>query len=83
MEENILTFREWNKEHTKVLYDLNWFEVKVYSFGELIHSVMGVESVKLMLTKQDNELLKIFRSNFDKIQEQWNIRLSSPTFQMD
>jgi hypothetical protein len=75
MTENYLTFREWNSEYTKVLYDLNWYEGKVYSFGELMFSVMGVEEVKEMLIKQDNVLLKLFRVNFDKIQSQYKTLL--------
>jgi hypothetical protein len=71
MEENLLSFREWSDNFVRVKYDLNWFEATILSFDEKIDFVDGKEEVKLLFQSQSKHLLKYYKKNFDKIQNQF------------
>jgi hypothetical protein len=71
MEENILTFREWSENFVKVVYDMDWYDAKIYSFDRVIKIIDKREKVKDLLQNQSSELLKLYRDNFDSIQKHY------------
>lgn len=70
MENNVLTFREWSENFVEVHYKLDLFEVKLISFGYLVDDVYEREKVKEIISNEKKYLLKYYKENFDKIQQQ-------------
>ena len=72
MEENILTFRDWSENFVKVKFELGGFGgVEVHSFDERIYSSLDKTIVKDLLISTNKVLLKLYRSNFDTIQNEF------------
>jgi hypothetical protein len=66
----ILTFREWNENFVKVLFDLDG-GVEIKSFDKTILKIKNVKVVNGLLENQSGMLLKHYKDNFDKIQNQF------------
>jgi hypothetical protein len=66
----ILTFREWNENFVKVLFDLDG-GVEIKSFDKTILKMRNVKIVNGLLENQSGMLLKHYKDNFDKIQNQF------------
>jgi hypothetical protein len=66
----ILTFREWNENFVKVLFDLDG-GVEIKSFDKTILRMRNVKVVNGLLEDQSKMLLKHYKDNFDKIQKQF------------
>ncbi len=66
----ILTFREWNENFVKVLFDLDG-GVVIKSFDKTILKMRNVKIVNGLLENQSGMLLKHYKDNFDKIQNQF------------
>jgi len=66
----ILTFREWNENFVKVLFDLDG-GVEIKSFDKTILKMRNAKIVNGLLENQSGMLLKHYKDNFDKIQNQF------------
>ncbi len=66
----ILTFREWNENFVKVLFDLDG-GVEITSFDKTILKMKNAKIVNGLLENQSGMLLKHYKDNFDKIQKQF------------
>jgi hypothetical protein len=66
----ILTFREWNENFVKVLFDLDG-GVEITSFDKTILKMKNAKIVNGLLENQSGMLLKHYKDNFDKIQNQF------------
>ena len=66
----ILTFREWQENFVKVLFDLDG-GVEIKSFDKTILKMRNVKIVNGLLEDQSKMLLKHYKDNFDKIQKQF------------
>ena len=66
----ILTFREWNENFVKVLFDLDG-GVEIKSFDKTILKIKNVKVVNGLQENQSGKLLKHYKDNFDKIQNQF------------
>jgi hypothetical protein len=72
MSEEILTFREWNENFVKVNFELDGFGgIEVYSFNKRIYSSLDKTIVKDLLIETSKVLLKLYRVNFDTIQNEY------------
>jgi hypothetical protein len=68
MQQNILTFREWNDNHVKVKFD-RVGSVEVYSFGELVFKSNNKETIQKYKDNQSKELLIRYKKHFNQIQK--------------
>jgi hypothetical protein len=66
----ILTFREWNENFVKVIFDLEG-GVEIKSFDKTILKIKSAKIVNGLLENQSKMLLKHYSDNFDKIQSQY------------
>jgi len=66
----ILTFREWNENFVKVIFDLEG-GVEIKSFDKTILKIKSAKIVNGLLEDQSKMLLKHYKDNFDKIQSQF------------
>jgi len=66
----ILTFREWNENFVKVIFDLEG-GVEIKSFDKTILKIKSAKIVNGLLEEQSKMLLKHYKDNFDKIQSQY------------
>ena len=71
MEQEVLTFRDWQENFVTIHYNLNLFEIKIVSFGNLVVDEYNREKVKEILIGEKKYLLKYYRTNFDYIQKQF------------
>jgi plasmid replication initiation protein len=70
MQQNILTFREWNENHVKVNFILGG-GVKVFSFDKLLFNSSKKETVQNFNDFQQKELLNLYKKHFNKIQKKY------------
>lgn len=68
MQNNILTFREWNENHVKVNFILGG-GVEVYTFDKLFFKSGKKERIEGFKNFQNKELLKLYKDNFVEIQK--------------
>lgn len=66
----ILTFREWQENFVKIIFDLDG-GVEIKSFDKTILKMRNVKIVNGLLEDQSKMLLKHYKDNFDKIQKQF------------
>ncbi len=66
----ILTFREWQENFVKIIFDLDG-GVEIKSFDKTILKMKNVKVVNGLLENQSGMLLKHYKDNFDKIQNQF------------
>lgn len=66
----ILTFREWNENFVKIIFDLEG-GVEIRSFNKTILKIKNAKIVNGLLENQSIMLLKHYKDNFDKIQSQY------------
>jgi hypothetical protein len=66
----ILTFREWQENFVKIIFDLDG-GVEIKSFDKTILKIKNVKVVNGLLENQSGMLLKHYKDNFDKIQNQF------------
>lgn len=70
MQQNILTFREWNQNHVKVVFTLDGFVI-VYSFEKEIFISGNKETIRKFKDFQGNQLLNLYKRNFEEIQKNY------------
>jgi hypothetical protein len=66
----ILTFREWNENFVKVIFDLEG-GVEIKSFDKTILKIKSPKVFNGLLENQSKMLLKHYKDNFDTIQSQY------------
>jgi len=70
MQQNILTFREWNENHVKVNFILGG-AMEVYSFDKLIYRTTKKDKIESYKNFQNRELLRMYKINFNEIQKEY------------
>lgn len=71
MEQELLTFRDWRENFIRIDLNTTMFELKLVSFDHLVDDVYNREKVKEILINEKKYLLNHYRTNFDKIQKQF------------
>ncbi len=70
MENNVLTFREWHQNHTKVFFGI-YGGVTVTSFNKPIFTSENKETVEKFQHNQSAEMLKLYSKQFQDIQKNY------------
>ena len=70
MQQNILTFREWNQNHVKVIFTLNGC-VEVHSFNKFFFWTNKKDTIQNFKDFQNKELLKLYKMFFGEIQKKY------------